>query len=324
VTETRQSGKESAQEKSQGDALPESHRIAQYAAHLARERRLSDYTVRNYTQAARDFFSWMRAEGTLDVDHLDAIPERSIRSWLVERQRSGASRRTLHLGASALRGFYSYLRRTGVVSRNPFTGINLPKLEKPLPHFLTEAQLKSLLDAPMAEMRGERVSPFQGWRDRLMLELFYGAGFRIAELVSLNYGMVDIAQGVARITGKGRKERLCPLGPVATEVLRYFQRVHAPARGPDDPVVVNDQMRRVQPRWIQLRMKRLLAVAGLPADLSPHKIRHSYATHLLDGGADIRLVQELLGHVSLSTTQVYTHLSVARLQEIHRRSHPRG
>jgi integrase/recombinase XerC len=156
------------------------------------------------------------------------------------------------------------------------------------------------------------------------MELLYGGGLRVSELVGLTYGQIDGASGVARVLGKGKKERLCPLGRVAMAVLERFRDEFAERSGYPDPVVVNSRRERLSVRSVQLILKKYLALADLPADLTPHKIRHSYATHLLDNGADLRLVQDLLGHASLSTTQIYTHVSVARLQDAHRLAHPRA
>ena len=175
----------------------------------------------------------------------------------------------------------------------------------------------------MQLLENKSLLPFQAWRDRLILEILYGGGLRISELVGLNYGMIDFSSGVARILGKGQKERLCPLGKVAINCLNQFRAEFASQTSYDDPVVVNDQLKRISARFVQLMIKKYLKLADLPLDMSPHKIRHSYATHLLNNGADLRLVQELLGHASLSTTQIYTHVDLARLKAAHRIAHPR-
>jgi integrase/recombinase XerC len=200
----------------------------------------------------------------------------------------------------------------------------LPKLEKRLPKFLTEEQMVRLLAGPQRLLENESIDAFTAHRDRLVMELLYGAGLRVSELVGLNYGAVDVAEGVARVTGKGRKERLCPLGRVATALLIKFRDAFARQTGPGAPVIVDSRHERLRVRQVQLMLKRYLALAELPMDLTPHKLRHSYATHLLNAGADLRLVQELLGHAQLATTQVYTHVSVARLKEIYAKAHPRA
>jgi len=290
--------------------------------HLALERRYSPYTVRNYRQAFEDFHRWLRGSG-LDGRPYDGLEQREMRDFVIEAQRR-YDRRTLHNHVSGLRSFYRFWMRRGKLDRNPFTGVALPKMEKRLPKFLTEKQADALLMAPMRRMESEDAAPFVCWRDRLVLELLYGAGLRVSELCGLNYGMIDIEVGVARVLGKGRKERICPIGAVAKTVLRHFRDEFAPAKAQGDAVIVDEHGRRISPRAVQLLMKRYLAFCGLPMDLSPHKLRHSFATHLLDRGADLRLVQELLGHAKLTTTQVYTHVTIARLKDVYRHAHPRA
>jgi integrase/recombinase XerC len=202
--------------------------------------------------------------------------------------------------------------------------VPLPKLEQRLPKFLTEDQMLQLLAGPQRLLENESIDAFTACRDRLVMELLYGAGLRVSELTGLNYGSVDLEAGVARVLGKGRKERLCPLGKIATALVIKFKQEFARDSGPDAPVLVTPRHERLPVRQVQLLLKRYLALAELPMDLSPHKLRHSYATHLLNAGADLRLVQELLGHAQLATTQVYTHVSVARLKEIYTKAHPRA
>lgn len=290
--------------------------------HLAKERRCSAHTVRNYRQAFTAYFAWLQRTGRGEGG-FDTLTSRDVRDFIIETQRRLA-RRTLHNHVSGLRAFHRYWLRRGRLARNPFQAAPLPKLDRPLPKFLTEAQVRQLLAGPQRLLREGTLAPLPAWRDRLVLELLYGAGLRVSELVGLNYGAVDLAAGTARVLGKGRKERISPLGRVATEVLRGFRDQHARHTGPHDPVLVTEAHTRLSVRAVQKLMKRYLALADLPGDLSPHKLRHSYATHLLDAGADLRAVQELLGHANLATTQIYTHTSVARLKDIHARAHPRA
>lgn len=291
---------------------------------LARERRYSAYTVRNYRQAFDDFYRWLAAPAVgLWAGGLDALEARHLRDFVIEAQRR-FGRRTLHNHVSGLRTFCKFWLRRGRLRRNPWVGVPLPRLEKRLPKFLTEEQMRTLLRGPQRLLEIGAIEPFAAWRDRLAMELLYGGGLRVSELVALDHGAIDVATGVARVVGKGRRERLCPLGRVAVAVYRKFRDEHAPAAGPGGPVLVNPGGRRITVRQVQVMLKRYLALAGLPHDLSPHKLRHSYATHLLNAGADLRLVQELLGHSQLATTQIYTHVSMARLQAIHAQAHPRG
>ena len=295
---------------------------APFGDFLAKERRYSRYTVRNYRQAFEDFYRWLAAAG-LWARGLDALGSREMRDFVIEGQRR-FDRRTLHNHASGLRTFFKFWLRRGRLRRNPLAGVPLPKLEKRLPKFLTEEQMKLLLTGPQRLLENASIGAHEAWRDRLAMELLYGGGLRVSELVGLDFGAIDCESGVARVLGKGRKERLCPLGRVALAVLVKFRDEFARRTAPASAVLTNPNGTRMTVRAVQLMLKRYLALAGLPPDLTPHKLRHSYATHLLNAGADLRLVQELLGHAQLATTQVYTHVSVARLKEIYAKAHPRA
>ena len=293
-----------------------------FAEHLAHERRVSPYTVRNYRAAVEAFVQQLEASGKWTGDFAAVTPIQ-VRSYLIETGRAKA-RRTLHNHVSGLRAFYLYLRRQGVVASNPFTGLTLPKLDKPLPKFLTETQMRDLLNAPILLWKDGKLGEFDAFRDALMLELLYGGGLRVSELCALNHGQIDLGQGVARVLGKGRKVRLCPLGPVAVQCLKTFVQRFELEAAHGAPVVCTRPGRRLVPRQVQKSLKIHLAAAKLPLDMTPHKLRHSFATHMLDQGADLRAVQELLGHANLSTTQIYTHVSITRLKEAHKQAHPRA
>jgi len=289
---------------------------------LSKERRYSAHTVRNYRHAFIQFFGWLQT-AQIEEKPFDELTRREMRDFVIEAQRN-LDRRTLHLHVSGLRAFFRYWIKRGKMSRNPFTGIPLPKLEKRLPQFLTETQMKTLLLGPQRLLQNEASDAFTAWRDRLVMELLYGGGLRVSELVGLNYGAINFENGTVRVLGKGHKERLCPLGEIAVSVLSRWQKDYAQDTGRESPVLVDRQHRRINVRFVQKMLKDYLALADLPLDITPHKIRHSYATHLLNAGADLRLVQELLGHANLATTQIYTHVSVARLKEVYRQAHPRA
>ena len=293
-----------------------------FAEYLSKERRYSKNTLRNYRQAFEDFYRWLK-EAELWEKGIDALDSRDMRDFVIEAQQR-YSRRTLHNHVSALRAYVKYWMLQGKLRRNPFVGIPLPKLDKPLPKFLTEAQMKKLLMGPQKLLDNESIDAFTAWRDRLVMELLYGGGLRVSELAGLNYSAIDFGSGVARVMGKGNRARLCPLGKVAIAVLQRFRENHARDMSPDAPVLITARFQRLPVRQVQLLLKRYLLLAELPLDITPHKLRHSYATHLLNAGADLRLVQELLGHAQLSTTQIYTHVSVARLQEVYAKAHPRA
>jgi integrase/recombinase XerC len=296
--------------------------LTPFLQYLEKERRYSLYTVRNYRQAFDDFYRWLAGLG-LAASDFDRLSVRTMRDFVIEAQRR-FDRRTLHNHVSGLRAFYRFWIKRGRLSRNPFVGVPLPKLTRPLPKLLTEEQMKQLLAGPVRLLENESIDAFTAWRDRLAMELLYGGGLRVSELVALNHGDIDLTNGVARVLGKGRKERLCPLGKMALAVLAKFKKDFACDASRNAPVLVNSRRQRMAVRQVQLMLKRYLALADLPLDLTPHKIRHSYATHLLNAGADLRLVQELLGHASLNTTQIYTHVSVARLKQIYEKAHPRA
>jgi integrase/recombinase XerC len=295
---------------------------APFGDHLAHERRCSAYTVRNYRAAFEDLYRWLASEG-LWAKGIGAMAPRDVRDFVIEAQ-GRYGRRTLHNHVSGLRALCRFWMTKGRLSRNPFAGAPLPKLERRLPQFLTEEQARTLLASPERLLASGGCDAFTALRDRLAMELLYGAGLRVSELVGLDHGSVDLEEGVARVLGKGRKERICPLGKVACAVLGRFRDEFTPGAGPRDPVVCAAGGARMTVRAVQLMLKRHLALAGLPLDLTPHKLRHSYATHLLNAGADLRIVQELLGHAQLVTTQVYTHVSIARLKDVYDKAHPRA
>ena len=301
------------------ETIPE---LEAFCEHLALERRMSPYTVRNYRSAVEQFVAWLAAAGQWGGD-FGSVRTGTVRAYLVATGRS-RSRRTLHNQMSGLRALYTFLRKRGQVEVNPFVGLSLPKLDRPLPKVLGPRQVKALLDAPIEAWRAGQSAEFDAFRDSLALELLYGGGLRVSELSGLKHRQVDRASGVARVTGKGGKERLCPLGPVALRCLAAFVDRFQLSADPDAPVVPDRRGRAMTPRAVQRMLKPHLARAGLPLDMTPHKLRHSYATHLLDNGADLRAVQELLGHANLSTTQIYTHVSIARLKEAHEKAHPRA
>lgn len=299
--------------------------IDRFLTFLERERRVSPYTLRNYGQALNGFFAHLQADRRWDGT-VGGVTPALIRDYLIESQRAW-SRRTLHLAAAAVRSFYRDLIRRGELTVHPWQGLALPKLAKPLPKFLTENQAEALLDGSTdaveeAEDAGEPT--WRRQRDRLMLEVLYGGGLRVSEAASLRWGDLDPDAMVVRVLGKGRKERLCPLGDGAREALAEFVAVAKPRRDPDAPLIPNGRGGPLGVRSMQRLLKGYLARAGLPQDLTPHKLRHSFATHLLNDGADLRIVQELLGHASLGTTQIYTHVGLARLKETHRKAHPRS
>jgi len=282
-------------------------------------RRLAPRTCLTYGRSLKGFARWMQANGGWDGDWAK-LTARHLRDFVIERQNTH-DRRSVHNQVSALRAFLADLRERGGIASTPAAGLILPKLPRSLPKFLTEAQTDTLLDADATEAADE--TPVRRARDQAILELLYGGGLRVSELCGLTGGDLDLGTGLVRVLGKGSKERVVPVGDAAVAAVRaYLDLRGAPARGA--PLLLAARGGALHARAVQLMLKKKLALAGLPADLTPHKLRHACATHLLSNGADLRLVQEQLGHASLSTTQIYTHLSVARLRDVHRKAHPRS
>jgi len=298
--------------------------IADFVAFLAKERNDSPHTVKAYARDVRDFAAFCGryyggAWGWAGVDRL------AIRGWLGALQQRGLAKRSAARALSALRTFYRFLNATRGVEVNPAKAARTPKAERHLPVHLDRAEVDLLFAE--AERRAT-AGGFTEVRDLAMLELFYSTGIRLAELAGLNDPDVDLVADQVKVRGKGKKERIVPLGSHAGRALRrYFrQRDALSPMGTRDrrAVFVGRRGRRLTPRGVQLAVKRLLGALARGRELHVHSLRHSFATHLLDAGADLRAVQELLGHASLGTTQVYTHTSVERLKKVYHQAHPRA
>ena len=306
--------------------------VEKFLAHLATDRGASIYTQRNYRQAVHEFQSWHREERK-QAPVWDKLQRDDFRGYLRFLGRHELGRAAIQLRFSALRTFYKFLIRHGVVAASPIKNLALPKIAKRLPKFLTPQQMNDLLRAPLKLLpSAKQTGPARAAaaivcrRDVAVLETIYSCGLRISELCGLRAGDVDWNERSVRVRGKGKKERLVPVGETALAAIKdYWQLLPQPPGG-ESPVFFSGakQLRPVSARDLQLRLKKYLALAGLDPQLTPHKLRHSYATHLLDAGADLRSVQELLGHAHLVTTQVYTHLTTERLRRAYDAAHPRA
>jgi integrase/recombinase XerC len=298
--------------------------IEAFARHLETERAASVYTVRNYTHALNEFVSWHEKERRARPQWA-SLQRDDFRYYLRALGRQNLSRAATQLRFSALRSFYKFLIRRGLAEASPIKGLSMPKLEKRLPKFLTVQQIDALLKAPeLAEKESESPDLIAAQRDVAILETIYSCGLRVSELSGLRVSDIDFAEQLVRVRGKGKKERQVPIGePALVAIQKYWDMLVQPPIG-DAPVFLAAPHRPtpVSPRVIQLRLKKHLARAGLDPHLTPHKLRHSYATHLLDAGADLRSVQELLGHAHLVTTQVYTHVTTERLKRAYDQAHP--
>lgn len=244
-----------------------------------------------------------------------------FRDYLFAAMKKKQARSYIRLQFSAFRTFYRFLVERKGLARDPVRELELPKAEKKLPLVLTRQQIDELLSAPLRTPKERSAPPWMPLRDAAIMEVFYSSGLRLAELASLNVADVDMYTESVRVLGKGRKERVCPVGAPALEAV---SRYRASAKVQSGPLFINNRRARISPRSVWLVLKRYLRHTSIPISLSPHKLRHSFATHLLDGGADLRSVQALLGHASLSTTQIYTHVTVERLKRAYDDAHPRA
>ena len=305
------------------EPLPEwaSRVLAEYERHLVSERDLTPHTVRAYTA---DVAGVLDHAVRLGFDAVDEIDLRALRSWLAKQQSQGRSRTTLARRAAAARLFTSWLCRTGRAPTDAGAALGSPKAHRTLPAVLRVDQARDLIAA--ATDLADDGSPV-GLRDVAMLELLYATGIRVGELVGLDVDDVDRDRNVVRVLGKGRKERTVPFGRPAARALDFWVRHGRPALltdGAGGALFVGVRGKRIDQRAVRTLVHRRVAdVPGAP-DLSPHGLRHSAATHLLEGGADLRSVQELLGHASLATTQRYTHVTTDRLRRAYQQAHPRA
>jgi site-specific recombinase XerD len=335
-----------------------------FLQHLAADRGASLYTQRNYRQALLEFHRWHQTERR-QPPAWEGLERDDFRAYLRWLGRRGLGRAAIQLRFCALRTFFKFLIRHGALAASPIKNLALPKPAKRLPRFLTVQQMVTLLEAPLKLLEPDpgrpveekpKLGPHGGQvpilrvpgtpseenprpaqppreaaavlclRDVAVLETIYSCGLRISELCGLRTDDIDGAEQLVRVRGKGRKERLVPIGETALRAIRHYWKALKAIPGPGSPVFFSNptQSRAVSPRLMQLRLKKYLALAGLDPRLTPHKLRHSYATHILDAGADLRSVQELLGHAHLVTTQIYTHLTTERLKKAYDQAHPRA
>jgi integrase/recombinase XerC len=305
--------------------------IEKFLAHLNTERGASVYTRRNYQQALAEFSKWHQ-DDRKQAPAWGSLQRDDFRAYLRYLGRNQLGRAAIQLRFCALRTFYKFLIRHGQVALSPIKNLSLPKMAKRLPKFLTAQQMKDLLEAPLKSLPADTNHPkhaellLASRRDVAVLETIYSCGLRISELCGLQAADIDRNERLVRVRGKGKKERLIPIGETALHAIRAYWDLLPQHPAGVAPVFLANAGKRtpVSARLLQLRLKKHLATAGLDPNLTPHKLRHSYATHLLDAGADLRSVQELLGHAHLVTTQVYTHVTTERLKRAYDAAHPRA
>jgi integrase/recombinase XerC len=289
--------------------------VAAFLRHLDRERNASPHTVKAYRRDLLQFVAYLRGElgrepRPADADHL------LLRGFLAELHRRGLQKASSARKLAALRTFFRYLCREGIVEKNPARPLLSPRLERRIPTYLEEGELEGFLDVPGGTDAALRA--------RAILELLYGTGIRCAELVGLDLAEVDLEARMIRVLGKGRKERVVPFGTRAREALRRWFPARLRMRPASDALFVNVNGSRLTDRSVRKLVTRRVQQLALSRRISPHSLRHSFATHLLARGADLRSIQELLGHSSLSTTQRYTHLDTTKILAIYRKTHPRA
>ncbi len=298
--------------------------IKQYGRHLQYERNRSAHTLRNYLSDLRQFHQFLKTEGACqdqaEREAIQLVDAHLVRSYLGRLART-CRKSSIARKLATLKGFFRYLVRERYLERDPLLGFGSPKQERPLVGFLSVDDVFRLLDG-VHGLGALQV------RDRAVLEVLYSTGVRVSELVGLGWGDIDFRLGVIRVTGKGSKERIVPIGKVALEVLQNYASEQTkqwgrPPRGPA-AVFLNRLGRRITTRSIARIVEKHLRAAGIPLRMGPHGLRHTFATHLLNSGADLRVIQELLGHVSLSSTQRYTHVNLDHLTAVYDRSHPRA
>ena len=293
--------------------------IDKFINYLRVERNASNHTTTNYAVDLGSFSSFL---GEKDIDQVDNL---FIRRFLAEMRSKNYSKRTIARKLASLRSFFKFLYREGHITTNPISAISTPKLDKKLPKFLDVQKMTKLIEAPDE-------SDIAGSRDRAILETLYSTGIRVSELVGLNIDSVDFISGVVKVFGKGQKERMVPIGEPAVNAIRRYVAKRAKVskglkRKPLDSskaIFLNKSGRRLTDRSVRRIIDKYIRICSIEEKISPHSIRHSFATHLLDRGADLRSVQELLGHMNLSTTQIYTHVTMERLKSVYDKAHPRA
>ena len=301
--------------------------IDQFIHYLSLEKNASPHTCRCYRRDLEGFEDFLKnsgmyvsSTGKVEMEKVDRMAIRKYLSFLHRKNKKSSIARKI----SALRSFFKYMVREQVIPSNPAKGVSTPKVEKTLPTTLTVDEAFRLMESPttISEKPSEG-SKEKGLRDRAILELLYSSGLRVSELVGLNSNQLDLDLGIVRVMGKGRKERIVPVGVKAIKALEAYLEKRGMLEG-EEPIFVNSVGGRLTARSVGRLMKRYTRHSGIFRKVSPHSLRHTFATHLLDAGADIREIQEMLGHSSLSTTQRYTHVSMGKLMEVYDKAHPRS
>jgi len=285
-----------------------SHPIPKFLTYLEVEKNYSDHTILNYRIDLDEFYDFLNGQA------LEAVDYSVLRRYVAHIRQKNLKPRSVARKLSSLRSFFKYLHRQGVINKNPATLLMTPKLDKKLPNFLSENETTTLIETP-------KTDDISDLRDRAIFETLYSTGIRVSELVGLNENSVDMIGNVVRVMGKGKKERIVPIGEKALEAIRTYCQSR-PIK--NSALFLNKSGQRISTRSIRNIINKHIHQTSILKKVSPHAIRHSFATHLLNRGADLRSVQELLGHQNLSTTQIYTHLTTEKLKSVYDQAHPRA
>jgi len=286
--------------------------IREYLEYLDGERNYSAHTTQAYATDLHQFIQFLDSR---HLSSLESVRKGTLRAYVRILIEAGMAKKTVARKIACLRSFFKFLRRRSVISSNPALSLLTPKLERTLPTYLDERSAGAMLDQP------DR-STGEGRRDAAILELLYSTGIRLGELIGLNHGDADLENGTVRVSGKGRKVRIVPIGRQAIAAVKAY--LGTKPRRPADPLFTLKNGKRCYPEMVSRMVKKYIARVSELEHKSPHVLRHSFATHLLNRGADLRAVKELLGHESLSTTQIYTHVSTERIKKVYRTSHPKA
>ncbi|MFN3531834.1 MAG: tyrosine recombinase XerC [Candidatus Brocadia sp.] len=285
--------------------------INKYLAHIEHNRNFSSQTLRAYQNDLHQYLSFLIAEGCCD---LGSVSRLFLRRFLAFLKKQDYSKTTIARKLVSIRSLYKFLCREGILKFNPLENIRAPKLERKLPDFMSISETETLLNLPA-------LNTLLGVRDKAIMETLYSTGMRVSELVGIDVADVDFFNEVVKVKGKGKKERLQPIGNHALDAIRLYMDKR---NSDNNALFLNNRGGRLTERSVARMLKKYVKKAGLSLNISPHTFRHSFATHLLDRGADLRSVQELLGHANLSTTQIYTHITTERLKQVYDKAHPRA
>lgn len=285
--------------------------IEKFIRYLQIEKNYSAHTVLNYRLDLEDFSKFLEDKPADSVDYL------TLRKYLALLKEKNLSSRSVARKLATLRSFFKFLTREGLLKANPVTSLSSPKQDKHLPSFMTEEEVSRIIQSAFAKDKEDE----RGLRDRAILETFYSTGIRISELVGLDKESIDFIGGVVKVLGKGKKERMVPIGEIALSAIRSYLDKRKKDR---DALFLNKNHTRITDRGVRNIVKKYLKAASIRTGISAHTFRHSFATHMLNRGADLRSVQELLGHANLSTTQIYTHLTTDKLKSVYDKAHPRA